>query len=110
MTDPRDWPADAVSLLDTLWAAETHHLVIKRRMAAALGFMPDYQDIRAVATRHREITPLVFEQLTPPAPRWNGFGDVRRPPDNPLRKVPPGTHAVPKGGYRLGMNFGRTRP
>jgi len=52
--------------------------------------------------------PLVFEQLPPPVPSWNGFGDARRPADNPVRKVAPGTPAVPKGGFRLGMNFGRT--
>lgn len=98
----RPWPEAALTLLDTLWALDTHHAVIKRKLAPMLPFEPTYPEIREMANRARpkapnesrrgpkpsiaQPQPLMEAALTrhltlAPPPR----------PDNPVRRVEPGT-------------------
>ncbi len=106
MTPPQEWSAAALFLLDSLWALDIRPGVMQRRLAPLLGFAPSTQDIREMASRHRDkpvehAVPTSVSEEPARFPLWEA-----KPPrkDNPVRRVKPGSCPVPKGGYRLGQS------
>lgn len=113
------WPDAALSLLDSLWALDTRIGIIQRKMFDILREPVSAQEIRNMATRHKDkplpkrvardkdgksfadtIAPVENKQpvvfyTTAPQPKE----------DNTVRYVPPGTHSA-RGFSMLG---GRVR-
>jgi hypothetical protein len=100
---PHPWPEAALTLLDTLWAIDTHMAVIRRKLMGPLGYYPLADDVRFAANRYRASVPK-------PAPTAATSTAIEAPPvvevrfvaravPDRVRKVAPGTY--PARGYSM---------